>query len=348
MTPCLRLRNAFQLLVLAVSFGLVGSPALAAPPETGDVSEKIYQCVLKSAVWVISPRTENTAATGTGSLVDVPRKLVLTNYHVVGDKDKILVIFPNYKRNKSGKLELVSERDYYKTMIEQGNGIRGKVVARDQPHDLALVQLEAVPEGAQPIRLARDSVRTAQRVHSVGNPGSSGALWVYTSGTVRAVYHKKWRAKAGEEILEFDSQIVETQSPTNQGDSGGPLVNDHGELVGVTQGGAANAQLLSTFIEVTEVRDLLKSKGVKVPVGPSTVTTAKPQPAGEPSAKPQPEEGQGAQAERDATRKLKLAKMLADDGLVDKAKLRYNEIIATFPKTKAADEARQYLEKLKR
>ena len=57
--------------------------------------------------------------------------------------------------------------------------------------------------------------------------------------------------------------MVETDSPTNPGDSGGPLLNAKGELVGVTQGGALNAQLVSTFIDVSEVKQLLATKAVK-------------------------------------------------------------------------------------
>ena len=64
-------------------------------------------------------------------------------------------------------------------------------------------------------------------MHSIGNPGTSGALWVYTPGKVRQVYSKKWKAKLDERnIHTFQAKVIETDSPTNPGDSGGPLVND--------------------------------------------------------------------------------------------------------------------------
>jgi hypothetical protein len=59
-----------------------------------------------------------------------------------------------------------------------------------------------------------------------------------------------------------------------------------------------------------------------------------------PAAKDDPE-----QAEQDAARKLKLAKELIDDK-PEKAKERLQELIKQFPKTKAAEEAKQLLEKL--
>jgi hypothetical protein len=51
-------------------------------------------------------------------------------------------------------------------------------------------------------------------------------------------------------------------------------------------------------------------------------------------------------AEQDAARKLNLAKILLDDGKTDKAKARFEEIVAKFPKTKAADQARDLLKKM--
>jgi hypothetical protein len=51
-------------------------------------------------------------------------------------------------------------------------------------------------------------------------------------------------------------------------------------------------------------------------------------------------------AEQLALKKLNLAKILAEDGKVDKAKERLRDLIKDYPKTKAAERARQLLEKL--
>jgi HEAT repeat protein len=96
----------------------------------------------------------------------------------------------------------------------------------------------------------------------VGNPGTSGALWVYAPGVVRQVYHRKWKVRDDMDgsIHDFDADIIETQSPTNHGDSGGPLVNDRGELVGVTQGVVVSqGTQLSLFIDLAEVRRFVDS-----------------------------------------------------------------------------------------
>jgi hypothetical protein len=242
---------------LAAVLAVLALPAAALPQATpAEGGVKVYQSVLKSTVWIISQRAEGTVS-GSGSLIDRRRQLVLTNYHVVGDVNQVRVLFPAFRDGK-----VIAERDFYKQHVRD-LGIPGRVVARDRQADMSLIQIERVPAGAQALPIANEGVSPGQSVHSVGNPGGSGALWVYTPGRVRQVYQKKWAAKAGNDLLHFDARVIETDSPTNPGDSGGPLVNDRAELVGVTQGGATNANLLSTFVDVSEVKRFLASQAAR-------------------------------------------------------------------------------------
>jgi hypothetical protein len=57
---------------------------------------------------------------------------------------------------------------------------------------------------------------------------------------------------------------------------------------------------------------------------------------------------EGDKTEQDAARKLRLATDLADAGKTEKARERYHDIIKQFPKTKAAAEAKDLLDKLKK
>jgi S1-C subfamily serine protease len=316
--------------------------SLACPPANAqtDGGEKLYQRILKSTGWVLAPVDKNKARTGTGSLVDAHRKLLLTNYHVVGDKDTVFVLFPAYQKGKP-----ILEKEHYSNSVAK-LGVRGHVVAKDAKRDLALIQLDNVPEGVLPLKLAATSPSPGQEVHSVGNPGRSGALWVYTYGKVRAVYHKKWRSSAGEDMLSLEAEVVETQSPTNPGDSGGPLVNNRGELVAVTQGTATDASLLSLFIDVSEVRAFMVEKKVLARTAPPLVEkslsdTPKPAEATKPA-------DDAERTERVAASKLKLIQDLVSNGKKERAKERLAELIKEYPKTKAAAEARELLEKLKK
>jgi hypothetical protein len=241
--------------LLMLAAGHFAQPEPKPEPEAG---VSVYRKVLPATVWVHSDRGGGKRATGSGAIIDRGRRLVLTNYHVVGNVKKATVFFPAFEKNR-----VVPERQYYLDRAKR-LGIPGEVVELDKEADLALIRIDRVPDGVKALPIAAESPEPGQTVHSIGNPGRSGALWVYTPGKVRQVYSKKWKAKLDERTVHtFEAKVVETDSPTNPGDSGGPLVNDRGELVGVTQGGALDAESLSLFVDVSEVRRFLNRRSVQ-------------------------------------------------------------------------------------
>lgn len=239
--------------LVAVALAL---PAISFAQEKTD-GAGVYKKAIPSVVWVHSKRP-NGLATGSGSLVDKDKRLVLTNYHVVQDNPSATVFFPYFRDGHP-----VAEKEFYRDRAKR-LGIAGKVIALDKKADLAVIQIDHVPEKTDALPLAAGSPEPGANVHSIGSAGKSDALFGYVKGSVRQVYKKDWKAELEpRKIARFEAKVIETDSPTNPGDSGGPLLNDKGELVGVTQGGAINAQLVSTFIDVSEVKQLLNTSVVK-------------------------------------------------------------------------------------
>jgi len=240
--------------LIALTLAALAVPATAQEPAGG---AKVYRQAVSSVVWVHSTR-DRGLATGSGSLIDRGRRLVLTNYHVVEDNPRAKVFFPEFRDGQP-----VSEKSYY--LDRAGRyAIPGRVVAVDKTADLAVIQLDRLPRGTEAIPIAAASPGPGESVHAIGNTGKSGALWGYVKGTVRQVYRKKWKAQLDRnKVLTFEAKVIETDSPTNPGDSGGPLLNEMGKLVGVTQGGAVNAQLVSTFVDVSEVKQLLATRPLR-------------------------------------------------------------------------------------
>jgi HEAT repeat protein len=239
----------------------------APPPvaHTGGASgQKIYQYLLKSTALLIRPAGtlpdgRVKIIMGSGGLLDRTNRLVLTNFHVVGDSDKVFVFFPTYKDGK-----LIAEQEYFFKQAREKDAIQGKVVAKDGKIDLALLQLDRLPDGLQALPLAGARTSPGAPVYSVGHPGRSGGLWVYTEGKVRQLIHKKWKAQdsEGKDVLDCDADVVLTDSATNPGDSGGPLVNGRGEVVAVVHGSDPGSRLVSLFIDLPEVKRLLDSYAV--------------------------------------------------------------------------------------
>ncbi len=229
--------------------------SLAGIASQASADSSVYNEVIKSTTWVLAKNSDGTSS-GTGVLVDQERKLVVTNAHVVGDARNTVIFFADIKNNRPKV-----ERSHYLENVSK-LGVRGRVIAVDRKRDLALIELSKVPEGAEAVEMAAESASPGENVHSIGNPGASGALWVYSDGDVRQVYRKRFRTGAGE----HDFQVVETDSLINSGDSGGPVVNAEGQLVAVAQAIAPKARGISYFVDISEIKTFLNSPWKTAPL----------------------------------------------------------------------------------
>jgi HEAT repeat protein/S1-C subfamily serine protease len=230
------------------------TPEPAPKPLSG---EQVYRRLVRSTVFVLVIDQTDGEITfvgcGSGGLVHRDRRLVVTNYHVVGVRDRVHVFFAAH----DPKGELITTPAHY---VKHAKELRvwGTVVARDARLDLALLVLDRVPDASAPLALAAKPAATNSNVWSVGASGVdkdfSGALWRSCSGTVTNRYRGKF-ALENDQVV--DAMFLQTQKPVNPGDSGGPTVNDRCELVGVVSSLHRQKNLVTHDIDVTEVRAFL-------------------------------------------------------------------------------------------
>jgi hypothetical protein len=238
------------------TYGLCALLFLAAFASQAKADAENYTKTLGSTAWIITSDADDETSTGTGVLVDDEKRLVLTNAHVVGDTRSAVVFFPDIKNG----LPEVKRKHYLENVVKLAQP--GKVVAIDRKRDLALIQLPKVPSRATAIELAESSTTPGSSVDLIGNPGGSDVLWVYTSGTVRSVYEKKFKSNHGQ----HDFRVVETQSPIKPGDSGGPVVNAEGKLVAIAQSFSPQSALVSYCVDVSEIRAFIDSSWKPAPL----------------------------------------------------------------------------------
>jgi S1-C subfamily serine protease len=229
--------------ILVLSLSMLGLASWATAAEEADAAD-IYRGILTSTVIV---QTSNSY--GSGCLIDEEHKLVVTNYHVVYPNKTVEVIFPRFKDGK-----LLPERSAYKNI----KAIKAKVLKSDVKRDLALLQLESLPPGVTAVKLAEKEPTPGTRIHSVGNPASTDAHWLYAWGRVRQVYQRTWESRVGQKTkLKHACRVLETVSAVNPGDSGGPVIDDNGELVGLVHGYSKVGNQIGVMIAAAEVRDFL-------------------------------------------------------------------------------------------
>ncbi|HMP17799.1 MAG TPA: serine protease, partial [Gemmatales bacterium] len=264
--------------------------------------------------------------------------------------DPVMVMFP--VKNQRGEVEQSRAR-YIESLNDPNFTVKGKIVAYLRNKDLALVELQVpapqLPKGITFLPLAAQSPRPGARVHTIGNTGAGG-MWSYTEGSVRSVYEKKIAAKLGNgEVLKVEARMIESSNPTNKGDSGGPLVNDEGELVGVTQGGVVDANALSTFIDLSEVKELLTRSRVQVVRRTSTASrTPEKKDTTTASSEVAKSETKVDPREAAAESKLNFAKKAIKVKDFSIAESFLKQIVEDYDDTQAVVEARSLLEEIRK
>jgi S1-C subfamily serine protease len=332
---------ALLLGITLASISLFGQTKPADKSGTGN----IYKRSIKSVVWVFDKVGANSARIGSGTLIDAKDRIIITNYHVVGDDTNVFTLFPIL--DKAGNP--INDRNVYIRMINNGTAPKGKVIAREPKRDLAMIQVDTIPKETHAIRIAKDAVGTADTIHCIGNSGASAGLFDYCKGDVRNVAQRRSRLKDTDPPFEINAKMIEHSAPINKGQSGGPVLNDAGELVGVTQGHVPEelARNISLAVDLSEVKEFLKANKYArlLNMPPSTVASAT-----ESTKTSTPEadaKAEAARKESAAAFKLDSAKELIAAGKKEKAKERLEDIVKNYAETKSADEAKKLLDTLK-
>jgi len=125
---------------------------------------------------------------------------ILTNNHVVGDADEIMVV------------------------LSDGRKLEARTIGTDPKTDIAVIKIAG--EGLPTIELGdSDALEIGEWVIAVGNP--FGLSETVTVGVVSA---KGRQVRTTEDVYE---DFIQTDAAINPGNSGGPLLNLDGEAIGI-------------------------------------------------------------------------------------------------------------------
>lgn len=164
--------------------------------------------------------------TGSGFIVD-DLGHVVTNYHVIEGADSIDVT------------------------LSDETTTQATVIGVDPPNDLALLRIEAPPQGLTTVELGdSEALQVGQRAIAIGNP--FGLDRTLTVGVISALGRP---LQTTDENVIFN--VVQTDAAINPGNSGGPLLDSRGRVIGVNTAIRQDAQGIGFAVPVDTVKRII-------------------------------------------------------------------------------------------
>jgi hypothetical protein len=203
----------------------------------GEKDIAVFQKAAPAVVFVLAGK----GSVGSGVIISRDGR-VLTNWHVVGDDPKPVVVL-----KPKDSAELKKELAFLATVIKI-----------DEVADLALLKIVNPPSSLSflPLGVA-SSLNVGQDVHAIGHP--QGEVWTYTRGIisqVRANY--EWKTEEG---ITHRANIIQTQTPINPGNSGGPLLDEKARVVGINSFRYQTGEGLNYAVSVDTINEFLSRQG---------------------------------------------------------------------------------------
>jgi 2-alkenal reductase len=172
---------------------------------------RLYEQANPSVVYIVV----GTSSSGSGFVYNQEGHIV-TNHHVATAGSNYEVVFSSGERQKA------------------------RLVGADADSDLAVLKVDALPDGVEPLPLAdTESIQVGQIAVAIGSPfGAEGSMSMgIVSGLGRSLRSQRATTLGSSYTL---PEVIQTDAPINPGNSGGPLLNLDGEVIGV------NAAIAST------------------------------------------------------------------------------------------------------
>jgi 2-alkenal reductase len=127
---------------------------------------------------------------------------------------------------------VVEGATFIEVSFTNGLVVQAKDVITDPDSDLAVIKVDEIPDGVQPLPIGNSSeVQVGQRAIAIGNP--FGLQTTLTVGVVSARGRTVQNRQADGGGRYSIADVIQTDAAINPGNSGGPLFNSRGEVIGV-------------------------------------------------------------------------------------------------------------------
>ena len=185
---------------------------------------QIYEEVSKATVEITSYFDNGEMALGSGFFID--KGVIVTNYHVVGGANKIVVQASN------GNKYVVNE-----------------ILGYDKDIDIAVIKIDA--EENEVLTINDEGVTVGEKIYILGSP--LGLTGTFADGIVSSASR-----------VDNEVDYIQVTAPMSPGNSGGPLINRFGEVMGINTWQYTDGQNLNFSININELKNIDLNNAISI------------------------------------------------------------------------------------
>lgn len=239
----------------------------------------VFLCLSPAIAWELEAMNRTIDTTNfivddkrSGTLVDIERRLILTNYHCV--EMQIGYVTEN-KPDANGIVREIKRIDYKPVPVSQKSYLNSDlvgaskymtdIVAVDENTDLALLRIKAVnipQEFASRLLPIDMHITRGEVIYIVGNPTMLDASVV--GGIVSSLNRRLL-------IDGKEYQYIQVSGGVTGGNSGGALYNDDGYFIGIPAAASRRNGFLGFAIPIWTIREFLTENCQSVVFGGDVV-----------------------------------------------------------------------------
>ncbi|EJP84425.1 protease HhoA [Bacillus cereus VD142] len=136
--------------------------------------------------------------------------------------NKVFIVTNNHVIDGANKIEV---------KLNNGKKLTAKVVGTDPLLDLAILEIDGTDVKKVATLGDSEKIRTGESVIAIGNPlGLEGSV---TKGIISSKDRVIPVSTLGNQQVDWQAQVIQTDAAINPGNSGGALFNEQGEVIGI-------------------------------------------------------------------------------------------------------------------
>ncbi|MCR8642973.1 trypsin-like peptidase domain-containing protein [Paenibacillus sp. N1-5-1-14] len=253
-----------MLLLVVLILNLTGSGAgktvaAVAGPSSGSGDDRVVKVTAAVKPAIVSVITSKPDEKGSGD------QGLGMGSGVIFQKNggKVLVVTNNH---------VVENGTSYEVMLHTGEKKKATLIGKDRITDLAVLEMDDA--GVTAVAEFGDSskLKMGETVITLGNPLGLGVAPSVTKGIISEPRRTIPVSLSGDNEVDWEMEMIQTDAAINQGNSGGALVNMDGKVIGINTMKIANLNVdnVGFAIPITDaipiIESLIKDKIVKRPL----------------------------------------------------------------------------------